>query len=132
MTVANPHAEEDFTPVLREPRAMAEAFGLDEATVMDLVPQDPLSEGPLELHERWVEVLGLPGYSVGMGFRQVQAGESDVEGSRFERGGRGGPSRPPWSRGGRGRAAHAQPDNPLRITPSSASRCSGSSLRQGM
>lgn len=71
-------AEADVAPLLREPQAFATALGVDEATVMDLLPQG-FHEGPLELHERWVETLGLPEYSIAMGFRYVERCESDVE-----------------------------------------------------
>lgn len=99
-----PPTEEETRPVLHGAEAFAEAFGLSEAAVMDLLPRadheaarrvvetgrlDParaelllaqgLTEGPIELHERWSATLGLPEYAIAMGYDAVEGEESEVE-----------------------------------------------------
>lgn len=78
MATLDPAADGDV-PILRNPRAVADAFGLDEETMAGLIPASSIDVDVIDLHERWAAALGLPPYSVGMGHRHVQRGESDVD-----------------------------------------------------
>lgn len=64
-----------------EAHRLAKLVERQEALVAQLLEHGS-SEGPLELHERWSEMLGLPAYAVGMGFDYVEKGESAVEWAR--------------------------------------------------
>lgn len=99
-----PPTEDETKPVLSGAHAFASAFELGEEAIAGLLPKvydnaivgtedvrevehDPemnamprvVLEGILELHGRWSDTLGLPAYAVGMGFRSVASGDSDVD-----------------------------------------------------
>ncbi|MBW6423060.1 hypothetical protein KX729_16500 [Rhizobium sp. XQZ8] len=82
MTFSNPPpSEEQSKPKLDGADEFARFFELD-GDVIEQLSTPNLIEGAIELHARWAEAIGVPAYSVGMGFRYVERAESDVEWTR--------------------------------------------------